>query len=62
MRARFVQAVIGTAFLGALVLAPAAQASEPPPQNGPTIGGGPYIGDGKPLATPPAGTAKAATR
>ncbi|MGW4525706.1 hypothetical protein [Amycolatopsis sp. NPDC004378] len=59
MNARLAQAVIGTAFLAVLVFAPAAQAAEPPPQNGPSIGVGPYIGDSKPST---AGTASAETR
>ena len=57
MKARVVQAVIGTAFLAVLVLAPAAQAAETPPQTGPSIGVGPYIGD-----SPKPGTANAETR
>ena len=57
MKARVLQAVIGTAFLAVLVLAPAAQAAETPPQNGPSIGVGPYIGD-----SPKLGTANAETR
>ena len=48
MRARVLQAVIGTAFLATVVLAPAAQAAERPPGNGPSLGGGPYIGDSRP--------------
>ncbi|MGW5722409.1 hypothetical protein ACWEVP_39990 [Amycolatopsis sp. NPDC003865] len=57
MKARVLQAVIGTAFLAVLVLAPAAQAAETPPQPGPSIGVGPYIGD-----SPKPGTANAETR
>ncbi|MFJ9784730.1 hypothetical protein ACIRSS_34520 [Amycolatopsis sp. NPDC101161] len=57
MKARVLQAVIGTAFLAVLVLAPAAQAAETPPQTGPSIGVGPYIGD-----SPKPGTANAETR
>jgi hypothetical protein len=57
MRARVFQAVIGTAFLAVLVLAPAAQAAETPPQTGPSIGVGPYIGD-----SPRPGTASADTK
>ncbi|WP_410673037.1 hypothetical protein [Amycolatopsis sp. cmx-4-68] len=59
MKARLFQAVIGTAFLGVLVLAPAAQAAETPPQTGPSIGVGPYIGDSGPFGT---GKPKAETR
>jgi hypothetical protein len=57
MKARVFQAVIGTAFLAVLVLAPAAQAAETPPQPGPSIGVGPYIGD-----SPKPGTASADTK
>ena len=57
MKARVFQAVIGTAFLAVLVLAPAAQAAENPPQPGPSIGVGPYIGD-----SPKPGTASAVTK
>ncbi|MEV4147978.1 hypothetical protein AB0J40_30220 [Amycolatopsis sp. NPDC049691] len=57
MKARVLQAVIGTAFLAVLVLAPAAQAAETPPQTGPSIGVGPYIGD-----SPKPGTANAETK
>ncbi|MEV6646484.1 hypothetical protein [Amycolatopsis sp. NPDC051371] len=57
MRARLLQAVIGTAFSAVLVFAPAAQAAEKPPQTGPSIGVGPYIGD-----SPRPGTASAETK
>ena len=57
MRATAFHAVIGTAFLAVLVLAPAAQAAETPPQTGPSIGVGPYIGD-----SPRPGTASADTK
>ncbi|GLY44311.1 hypothetical protein Amsp01_103340 [Amycolatopsis sp. NBRC 101858] len=57
MKARVFQAVIGTAFVAALVFAPAAQAAENPPQPGPSIGVGPYIGD-----SPKPGTASADTK
>ncbi|WP_155544715.1 hypothetical protein [Amycolatopsis camponoti] len=57
MNARLLQAVIGTAFVAALVFAPAAQAAEKPPQTGPSIGVGPYIGD-----SPRPGTASADTK
>ena len=57
MKARVFQAVIGTAFLAVFVLAPAAQAAETPPQTGPSIGVGPYIGD-----SPRPGTASAETK
>ncbi|WP_329051392.1 hypothetical protein OG738_04305 [Amycolatopsis sp. NBC_01488] len=57
MNARLFQAVIGTAFVAALVFAPAAQAAEKPPQPTPSIGVGPYIGD-----SPKPGTANADTK
>ncbi|HEY3470529.1 MAG TPA: hypothetical protein VGL47_35715 [Amycolatopsis sp.] len=46
MRAGAIKAVIGTAFLGVVVLAPAAQAADLEYHPSVvTIGGGPYIGD-----------------